>query len=595
MCGISGGLALGDRQVDVAAVEALSAALSRRGPDGCGSWADEDGRVAFGHRRLAVIGLGPGGAQPMQDADGRYVITFNGEIYNYRELRAELEALGCRFRGDSDTEVVIHAVARWGEPALARLRGMFAFALWDAIEQELWLARDPFGIKPLYWSETPSTLWFSSQARPLASVAPVDADRDAAALVGFYLWGHVPEPFTWWSGIRSFPAGHLLRVRRDQPVGRPTPFLRLSDCFLAPPEPLAGGELRQLLEDSVAHHLIADIPVGVFLSAGIDSSVLAVLASRSVRNLATVTLAFEEFRGTPADEAPLAEATARVIGSDHTTWRMGRDEFDGLVDDFIAVMDQPTVDALNTYCVSYATARTGIKVALSGLGADELFGGYPSFESIPKWLRMRGLLPQSLQRFADPLTRALRRAGLPVKPAGLLRIRDVASAYLLRRSLHLHGELDRLLDESWIDEGLARLATERALSADTDLLAARDRGMRPQISLLETTWYMRNQLLRDTDWASMAHGLEVRVPFLDLPLLQRVSAAAASARPPTKQDLAACCEGLPRAVSERRKTGFATPVRQWIQAGPAGKGRGLKEWSAQVHLMFGRSAPGGAH
>ena len=215
MCGIAGGFSFGFSAdpIDQAIVARLNDLQRRRGPDGSGLWSSDDKRIVLGHRRLAIIDTGVGGAQPMADATGRWVISFNGEIYNYRALRVELERMGCVFRTQCDTEVLINAVAQWGEGALCRLRGMFAFALWDGLQQELWLARDPYGIKPLYVAESQGTLWFASQARPLARCAPVDTRRDAAALTGFYLWGHVPEPFSWWAGIRMFPAGHVQRIR----------------------------------------------------------------------------------------------------------------------------------------------------------------------------------------------------------------------------------------------------------------------------------------------------------------------------------------------------------------------------------------------
>src|SRR5262249_19970232 len=215
MCAIAGAFRFSSkaRAADVTIVGRLSELQRRRGPDGEGLWSSADGRIAFGHRRLAIIDPGPDGAQPMSDASGRWTVTFNGEIYNYRALRHELETLGCVFRTNSDTEVLLNAVARWGEAGIRKLRGMYAFALWDGRERELWLARDPYGIKPLYVAPRDGVLWFASQARALARAAPVDSGRDPAALVGFYLWGHVPEPFTWWAGIRAFPPGHLQRMR----------------------------------------------------------------------------------------------------------------------------------------------------------------------------------------------------------------------------------------------------------------------------------------------------------------------------------------------------------------------------------------------
>ena len=241
-------------------------------PTATGLWSSKDNRVVLGHRRLAIIDTGSSGAQPMSDATGRWVISFNGEIYNYRALRLELERLGCVFLTNSDTEVLINAVAQWGEAGLRKLRGMYAFALWDTLNQELWLVRDPYGIKPLYVAESQGTIWFASQARALATCAPVDTRRDAAALTGFYLWGHVPEPFSWWAGVRMLPAGHVQRIRVGRALSPAKSFHNIQDAYVQKPaQPLVPGELRQLMLDSVQHHLVADVPVGIFLSAGIDS------------------------------------------------------------------------------------------------------------------------------------------------------------------------------------------------------------------------------------------------------------------------------------------------------------------------------------
>lgn len=596
VCGIAGAFAFasGADPIDQALVVRLNDLQRRRGPDGSGLWSSEDKRLVLGHRRLAIIDTGASGRQPMSDVTGRWVISFNGEIYNYRALRLELERLGCVFHTNSDTEVLINAVARWGEAGLRKLRGMFAFALWDALEQELWLARDPYGIKPLYVAESHGTLWFTSQARPLAKVAPIDTRRDAAALTGFYLWGHVPEPFSWWAGIRMLPAGHVQRIRAGQASSTPKSFARVEETYVSrPAQPLAPGELHQLLLDSVRDHMVADVPVGVFLSAGIDSNVIAALAAELGTQLRTVTLAFDEYAGTDDDEAPLAEAAAMVLGSNHVTVRIGRDEFEELLDDFLLCMDQPTIDGLNTYLVSRAAAMQGLKVALSGLGGDELFGGYPSFEQIPKLLKwgQRLSFAKPFGSLVKALFRAMPLPGISSKAAGLLsHSGDIASAYLLRRSLYLEDELDALLDESWLNGGLERLSTARMLTQTVGTLRTAGAPLYTQIAALESCWYMRNQLLRDTDWSSMAHGLEVRVPFVDMCLLERLAPAIASAAPPSKQDVAACAEELPRSMLTRPKTGFSTPVREWIGGRAESSSRGLRGWASNVHRHFRASS-----
>src|SRR5262245_50972716 len=336
MCGIAGAFAFNHsaKQIEQNVVERLNYQQRRRGPDGTGIWCSPHARMVLSHRRLAIIETGPMGAQPMSDTTGRWIISLNGEVYNYRSLREELERLGCIFKTKSDTEVLINVIAYWGEAGLSKLRGMYAVALWDCVERELWLFRDPYGIKPLYFAETAGTLWFASQARALARCAPINTSREAAALTGFYLWGHVPEPFTWWAGIRMLPAGHVLRVRACAEC-HAKPFARIEDAYLAcPARPLQSGELRDLLCDSVSHHLVSDVPVGVFLSAGVDSNVIAALASEVSPNFQSITIAFDEYAGTDNDEAPLAEAAARSFGFEHTTCRIDRSEFEAVIDDF---------------------------------------------------------------------------------------------------------------------------------------------------------------------------------------------------------------------------------------------------------------------
>jgi asparagine synthase (glutamine-hydrolysing) len=592
MCGIAGAFSFSAiaQPIDPAVVFRLNNLQRRRGPDGAGQWSSDDNRVVLGHRRLAIIDIGSAGAQPMSDATGRWVISFNGEIYNYRALRSELERLGRVFLTNSDTEVLINAVAQWGEAGLQKLRGMYAFALWDALQQELWLVRDPYGIKPLYMSESQGIIWFASQARALANCAPVDTRRDAAGLTGFYLWGHVPEPFSWWAGIHMLPAGHVQRFRAGRSRFAPTVFARVQDAYVSrSAQPLAPGELRRLMLDSVRDHLVSDVPVGVFLSAGIDSNVIAALAADCGTTLRTVTLAFNEYAGTPDDEAPVAEAAAKILRGDHVTVRIGRSEFEELLDDFLGCMDQPTIDGLNTYLISRAAAMQGLKVALSGVGGDELFGGYPSFGQIPKLLNWGRRIPlsKSLGRAVQALLRSMPLPGIPPKAAGLLsHSGDVASAYLLRRALHLEDELDALLDESWLKQGLERLSTRRTITQNVEPVSAAGATVHAQVAALESCWYMRNQLLRDTDWSSMAHGLEVRVPFVDVNLLECLGPAIASDAPPTKQDLAACAEQLPQTMLARPKTGFTTPVRKWVGDRADGSGRGLRGWAANVHRLF---------
>jgi asparagine synthase (glutamine-hydrolysing) len=590
MCGIAGAFALHGmlephhQQV----VQRINQWQAHRGPDGERFWGSSDRKVMFGHRRLAIIDTGASGAQPMTDTTGRWTVNLNGEIYNYRELKAELEEAGRVFATKSDTEVLINAIAQWGEHALTRMRGMFAFALWDNQEKELWLARDPYGIKPLYLAEAGNALWFASQARALAECAPVSARRDPAALVGFYVWGSVPEPFSWWADIRPVPAGHVLRTISEVKLPKPKQYYSVSAQFAAgPKKPMSRSMLRETLADSVRNHLVADTDVGVFLSSGVDSNVLASLARPEVKGLKTITLAFREYEGTHNDEAPLAEVAAKKIGSDHRTVRIDKQEFEELLPDFFRKMDQPTIDGLNTYLISQVAKREGLKVVLSGLGGDELFGSYPSFQQIPPLMNIAKAVP-GLVTFGRVL-RAVSREIFPQfyysKLASVLACSgNVLDAYMLRRCVYQPDGLDLILDERWLEEGNARL--REAGYQEEILRPLQHASWRAQISALESCTYLRNQLLRDADWAGMAHGVEIRVPYVDRVVLETLGPTIASSHPLQKTDLLAVPDALPSELQGRKKTGFLSPAYEWATGETHATRQGLKTWTNLVPRLM---------
>ena len=378
MCGIAAILA---PAVDASVLGRIGGAMAARGPDGAGQWLSPCGSAGLAHRRLSIIDLSAAAAQPMAASDRRLHIVFNGEIYNYRELRAELQAAGAAFRSTSDTEVLLELYRRFGRDMLPRLRGMFAFALWDVERRSLLLARDPFGIKPLYLSDDGKVLQVASQVKALLAGGAIDTRPDPAGHAGFFLWGHVPEPHTLYRGIRALPAGGWLWATADggRTEGR---FFDLPG-ELSAARAGAGVGLREALVDSVRAHLIADVPVGVFLSGGLDSTTLAALASEAA-TVKTVTLGFDEFAGSARDEVPLAQAVARQVGSDHLTRRIRAADFAAARDGILAAMDQPSIDGVNTWLVARAARECGLKVALSGVGGDELFGGYDTFRRVPR-------------------------------------------------------------------------------------------------------------------------------------------------------------------------------------------------------------------
>ncbi|MBI5050357.1 MAG: asparagine synthase (glutamine-hydrolyzing), partial [Nitrospirae bacterium] len=393
MCGIAAIFSYHQNSPPVEQDELLSIrdAMISRGPDGEGVWISEDKRVGLAHRRLSIIDLMSSGAQPMTAYNGRLHIVFNGEIYNYRDLRSDLEKKGYYFHSQSDTEVLLHLYADKGEEMLHDLRGMYAFAIWDESKRGLFLARDPFGIKPLYYADNGYTFRAASQVKALLKSRTIDSSPDAAGHVGFFIWGSVPEPYTLFNGIRALPAGTYLWVG-EKGQGRIKKHCNISEEIAdvaKNPGQLNRDQMpdriHAILSDSIAHHMIADVPVGVFLSSGLDSTTLTALAVESgIKDLHTVTLGFKEFHGTENDETPLAEKVAEYYGTVHRTVWVTKKDFQMEFPRLIKAMDQPSIDGVNTYFVSRAAAETGLKVAMSGLGGDELFGSYPGFREIPK-------------------------------------------------------------------------------------------------------------------------------------------------------------------------------------------------------------------
>jgi asparagine synthase (glutamine-hydrolysing) len=609
VCGIAAIFSYGDDAppVDRAELLAIRDRMTSRGPDGEGEWIAPDQRVGLGHRRLAIIDLSENGAQPMFSADGQIAIIFNGEIYNYRELRRSLESRGREFRSTSDTEVLLHLYAEKGEGMLHDLRGMFAFAIWDNRKRGILLARDPFGIKPLYYASDAGTFRAASQVKALLQSNKIDTSPEPAGHAGFFLWGSVPAPFTLYRGIRNLPAGHSLWVDENG-CGEPRSYCLISDVIREGELTAAsgGGEfkavsnlefLRHELADAISHHLIADVPVGVFLSSGLDSTTIASFASAEQAGLHTVTLGFGEYRGTAEDEVPLAKKVAQKIRTEHRTIWVSAGDFEEHSDRLFDAMDQPSIDGANTYFVSLAAKRAGMKVALSGLGGDEMFGGYSSFREIPRAARLLspfGAIPflgRGFRVIAAPL---LKHFTSP-KYAGLFEYgTSYGGSYLLRRGFFMPWELPEVLDADLAAEGWQRLQPLLQLERTIAGIAS----PRAKVAALELSWYMRHQLLRDSDWASMAHSLELRVPFVDLPFLRHAAPRIAGPNPPSKVEMARSAPSeLPAGLLDRPKTGFTIPVRDWLlksalSSQSASKrdfgtidlaGRGLRGWGQYVY------------
>jgi len=576
--------------------------MAARGPDGHGQWVSESETIGLAHRRLSIIDLSDRANQPMSSEEGTLVVSYNGEIYNYRELRDALTAKGHVFRTTSDTEVVLHLYRSHGVEMVRRLRGMFAFALWDASRRRLLLGRDPYGIKPLYYADDGQTFRFASQVKALLHGGAIDGAADPAGWAGFYLLGSVPEPFTAHRAVRALPAGATLEVDVNG-ASEPRRYFSIAETYRNAvaqneensPVPALGEALR----DSVRAHLVADVSVGCFLSAGIDScGLLALMSELSAAPIQAVTLGFEEFAGTNNDEVPLARVASQAYGAEHRVRMVAAAEFRSDLPNIVAAMDQPTIDGINTWFVSKAAREQGLKVAVSGLGGDEMFGGYPTFADVPAWVGLcrpmsgiRGL--GTLSRIAISTAQAAIPIGSP-KLAGMLELgSSYAGAYLLRRGLFMPWELERMMGPDMARAGLDRLRPLELIGAVLEPEPGSDFA---RVAALETAIYMRNQLLRDTDWASMAHSIEVRVPLVDTVLLATIARVV---KTPAKAALAAApAQPLPAAIIDRAKTGFSTPVARWLDDTTVGRGtarssvgrpttgRNSRAWAMKVAALW---------
>lgn len=595
MCGIAGVFGYGsrDRVIDLSELVLIRDHMKTRGPDAHGIWHDQECYVALAHRRLSVIDLTPEANQPMKSVSGRFIIVFNGEIYNYDELRAQLIADGCTFATRGDTEVILNLFERHGPDMVSLLRGMFAIAIWDLRDRRLFVARDPYGIKPLYYSDNGSHFRFASSVKALVAGGSVSTEPDFGGQAGFFMTGSVPEPLTIYKAIQSLPAGTWAFIGKSG----------MSDCIkyldirtlhqvLEPKAMPVGSKpphqvARSALLDSVRHHLVADVEVGAFLSGGVDSTALiGMMRDAGAKNVQAVTLRFSEFEGSASDETEFATIAAKHYGARHHIRTVTPAEFKEDLPRILHAMDLPTIDGINTWFASKAMSELGVKVAFSGLGGDELFGGYPSFNDLPSWQRKFSLaahipgLGIAVRRIGSAL---LGRSSINPKAYSIIEMnRTLSDAYMLRRAVYAPWELKKLMGPGPAKIGLERLHSFGCLEEAPGL---RSSSYFNRIAALESSLYMRNQLLRDCDWASMAHSVELRLPLVDVQLTRSIGPLAAASvsgkdllgRAPTKP--------LPATILDKPKTGFAIPVGEWIGLAMSQKKKAhgySREWCKHV-------------
>ncbi len=573
MCGLAGLVEWdGDRRASAPRLSAaLGASLAHRGPDDEGAYVSPRGEALLVHRRLAIIDPTPGGHQPMASPDGRHWIVWNGEVFNYRELGERLEREGERFTGRSDTEVLLRWLLRHGSEGLSALRGMFAVALWDQEARSLLLARDRFGIKPLYVAVSDRRVVFASELRALWENGLVERRASPAGLLAYLAWGSVPAPLTWLAGVESLQPGRWIRWDAEARVTSGL-FADVRTHYASEPDAPAVDEralragVRAAVEQSVQAHLVADVPVGVFLSGGIDSAAIVSAArSAGAGDLRTYTVTFE---GSPLSEHEQARAVARRFETTHHEVHVDARALLGDFPTILARLDQPTADAVNSFYVSRAVAATGIKAVLSGTGGDELFGGYPSFRRLPRALQAK----QRLWPLVGPVAPAL----AALLPAGLRpRWRQFCAAdgrmedlYRVQRGLFMPGEYPALLGPALREPSVWREASAQLAATERTLFAPpADERPVASVARLETTVYLASQLLRDLDVMSMAHGLEVRVPLVDDPLLSAIWPAL-GARPDLLRGKRllheTLAQPLPPGIADRPKQGFTLPFAEWM-------------------------------
>ena len=591
MCGIAGIIRLNTNNGRLEAkIEKMQTALKHRGPDDAGIYISTDKQAALAHTRLSILDLSAAGHQPMSTTDNRYHITFNGEIYNFQELRENLISQGEKFHSQTDTEVILKLYQRIGSDCVQHLRGMFAFAIWDDLEKTCFLARDHLGIKPLYYYQLGTTLVFASELRAVLASGLPAINMSLEGLYGYLTTGSVPEPYTLIADIYCLSAGNWLYWQNGNITKKQYWQINFTPEKISPPE--AREIVRKALLDSIQHHFISDVPVGIFLSGGIDSTTILALATQTQKSqLSTYSITFAE---SEFNEGELAQKIANHFGAKHTEYQVTSSFAKTILPDFLAAIDQPSIDGFNTFCVSKVAHDHGMKVVLSGLGGDEIFGGYQSFQKVPQmveWSKKLNILPflrtglgigleswgnsPRIKRFGDFLTQTP----------------SFASAYGTFRGIFSHQEACMIINQLSIStpilpplvppyqgkkpesSSLPLVPPYQVGKPESSSLPLARGGLgwgstpEDEVSFLELSCYMRNQLLRDSDVMSMNWGLELRVPFVDKNLLEAVAPIPSNIRlAQGKKLLTQAITEIPDWVINRPKKGFSFPFESWMNS-----------------------------
>ena len=520
------------------------------GPDDEGLYSSATDKIVLGNRRLALLDLTNAGHMPMQYAD-RYWITYNGEIYNFHELRAALEDLGHQFSTHTDTEVILAAYSRWGAQSFARLNGMFAFALWDSVEKELLLVRDPAGMKPLYYSSENDAISFASEIRALEAV-PLLKEQNLNWPVYLMAYGHVPEPVTTLRKVQPLPKGCFLKYNTDTRQSILQSFKHYSYYPKIHDETLAVSSIRQQLRVAVKRHLLADAPIGIFLSGGVDSGILSLLAAEGTpEKLNSLSIYFEE---AGYSEKKYQDILVSQINCNNAQHLLKEFEFHASFPDILNAMDMPCCDGINTWFISKYAQQQGLKAVLSGIGGDELFGGYPSFG------RME--IASFLHRLPALSINAVRHSNIKqLNRLSYLNMDGIKGIYLFLRGHFTPLEIAKQLGAS--EHDIWDILNDIPVFQDIP-----DLPLKEQASWMEWNIYMQNQLLRDSDVMGMAHGVEIRVPFLDNDFIRLVlsidPAVKYMGKGPKPLLIKSYKNELPEPIWNRPKMGFSFPFAAWL-------------------------------
>lgn len=563
MCGF---VASFGKKLDYESLDKALSKLKRRGPDSKGTWSEDS--VFLGSRRLAIFDLNERSNQPMTSISQRYVLVFNGAIYNYKSLRDFLIKNGVILKTYSDTEVILELFALEGKKMLHRLEGMFAFVIWDKESKEAFAARDAYGIKPLYFELSSDGIILSSQVKAILSTNQIIYEKDIYSDFSFNNFGYVIEPNTWFKKIKSLEAGNYIVIKKGKITEKKKWFNLEKLWVIADSEKIINeldciSPIKKAIMDSVKKHLVADVPVGIFLSGGIDSALLASLISKNFKkNITAITILFEDFENSSNDETLQAKKIADELGIKHHIFRVTQAEFRTDLPKIFEAMDQPSIDGVNVWYASKAASNLNLKVIFSGLGGDEIFFGYDHYKKIPMFLNILNF-SKKIPALTLILKLILKLIGFFKKDSRWKSIiknsNSIFNLWFLKRSVS-KSNIETLNKESDLNEFYSQFINKE--------LNLEFKNSKIKLSQLDSIFYMRNQLLRDSDWASMYHGVELRTPFVDTKLIEKLSPLMTSySFYKNKEVLKECFKNeLSAELFLRKKKGFQTPIKNWYKS-----------------------------